>query len=54
MRRQGKINVPVAGDDGCRVDLVPHEVVGPAQEFGRQQNDRGRTISNLFVLLRGE
>lgn len=41
----------VTGDDGGRVDLVLDEVVGAAEEFGRDDDDRGGAVSDLLVLL---
>jgi hypothetical protein len=36
------------------VDLVLDEVVGPAKELGREEDDRGRAVADLLVLLLSE
>jgi hypothetical protein len=41
----------VAGDDGGGVDFVLDEVVGAAEEFGGDNDDRGGAVSDLLVLL---
>jgi hypothetical protein len=47
-------DVPVTSDDGGRVDLVLDELVGSSKELGSEQDDRGRSISDLLILLLGE
>lgn len=33
------------------MNLVLDEVVGPTKELGREEDDRGRTVADLLVLL---
>jgi hypothetical protein len=44
----------VSGDDCGRVDLVSDELVCTSQQLRGEKDDRGCTVSDLFVLLRGE
>lgn len=47
-------SVPVTSDDGRWVNLVLDKLVSSSKELSGEQDDRGRAISNLLVLLLGK
>lgn len=46
-----KFNMPVTGDHSGRMNLIPHKLVGPPQEFRGEENDRSGTVTDFLVLL---
>lgn len=49
--RKPKFNIPVTGDHSGGMDLIPHKLVGPSQKLRSEENDRGGTVTDFFILL---
>lgn len=43
--------LPITGDHGGRVDLVPDKLICTTKELRGDQNDRSGSVSNFLVLL---